>query len=170
VGAESFTDFYRQHYRLILTVAQQRLGGHSDAEDITAEVFRIAWMHDADGHELTLRWAYQVLRNVIGNEYRRVARGAKLTDRTSAAFLEHLVESATDDALAVRRAIEDLPPDDREMLSMAYWEDLTGQEIASILGCSAVTARVRLLRARRKLKTLLNSEDFVSEGTDHGRP
>jgi len=163
VDVESFADFYRRYYRLILTVAQQRLRGHTDAEDITAEVFRIAWKHSFDGNELSLPWLYQVLRNVIGNEYRRIGRRDRFLEDAGPLYLENLVESAAEDVIDVRRAMQELSVDDREVLYMAYWEDLTGQEIAEILGCTSVTVRVRLMRARRKLKAELERVDVGRE-------
>ena len=156
MGAESFTAIYKQYYRLILTVAEQRLQGRSDAEDVTAEVFRIAWNHDASGNELSLPWLYQVLRNVIGNEYRRTARSGQLLQHMAPLLSAHAPATGSDVVIDIRRAMNQLPPDDREVLYMTYWEDLSGQEIASILDWNPVTVRVRLMRARRKLKAALD--------------
>lgn len=170
MAEDSFAVFYRRYYRLVLTIAEQRLSGSSDAEDITAEVFRIAWKHDADGHELSLPWLYQVLRNRIGSEYRRIHRNGRLVESASTLLLTNIVTTPDDDdAAAVRQAINALPHDDRELIYMAYWEDLSGPEIAAILGCAAVTVRVRLLRARRKLKMILETAD-VRQEVESGRP
>lgn len=76
--AEVFAHFYARHYRLVLTVAQQRLSGVADAEDVAAETFRITWAHHQSGGDLSLPWVYKVLRNIIGNEYQRVARSTEL--------------------------------------------------------------------------------------------
>ena len=168
MDVESFAAFYRQHYRLILTVAEQRLRGHTDAEDITAEVFRIAWKHAFEGNELSLPWVYQVLRNVIGNEYRRVGRAAQFLEDAGPLLVANLVESSSEDAIEVRAAMRQLSVDDREVLYMAYWEDLSGQEIAAILDCTSVTVRVRLMRARRKLKSILDRVDVGKERTRDG--
>jgi RNA polymerase sigma factor (sigma-70 family) len=171
VAAEIFTSFYQRYYRLILTVAQQRLPSLSDAEDVTGEVFRIAWNHHNGGNELTLPWLYQVLRNVIGNEYRRVARADQFSRRFGPMALDSIVD-LNDDAIEMRQAIQQLPIADRELIYMTYWEDLTGQEIAGILGCSPVTVRVRLMRARKKLKAVLahpRANTIESEAVNNGR-
>lgn len=157
---ETFTGFYSRYYRLILTVAEQRLGGVSDAEDITAEVFRIAWTHHDNGNALTLAWVYQVLRNVIGNEYRRRARADQLVDQIgSVLWLNSALESGTDDAAHLRRTLLDMAEEDRELLYMAFWEDLTRTEIVGILGISPGAARVRLTRAKRRLKACLDEQE-----------
>lgn len=68
---DAFTSCYKNYYRLILTVAQQCFRGSTETEEVTAEVVRIVWQHRSEGHEPLPSWTYRVLRNVIGNEYRR---------------------------------------------------------------------------------------------------
>lgn len=168
VGAEEFTAFYGRHYRLILTVAQQRLRGLSDAEDATAEVFRIAWAHHQSGGDLTLPWTYQVLRNVIGTEYRRAARTQDLYTRIAPTLAEEIVAPISEDAVSMQQSLYELPEPDREIIAMAYWEDLTSSEIAAILGCSSTAARLRLMRAKRKLRAVLDRERTHLQMSEEG--
>lgn len=159
---DQFPDFYRKHYRLILTVAQQRLGTTADAEDVTAEVFRVAWVRHDDGAPLTLPWLYTTLRNLIGNEYRRQGRlGSFVSDAGPILTGDDSFGPATDDAIEVRRALRRLSNADRELLYMAYWEELSRAEIASILGISAIAVRIRLMRAREQFRQLLPREEDV---------
>lgn len=160
---ESFHVFYSRYHSLLLGVAQQRLVGMSSAEDVVAEAFAIAWSHYREGGELTLPWLYQVLRNLIGNEYQRAVRADKLVERVGASLGTNIVEFATDDAIGLRSAIKELPEDDRELLYMAYWEDLKRNEMAAILGCSATAVRLRLMRAKRRLKTLVDGSETGSK-------
>lgn len=149
-----FSAFYRANYSLILATVERRLSDHATAEDVTSEVFRVAWAHHADGNTLTLPWLYTVARNVVGNEYRRSARSAALTAKTKELYSDlhgHEGDSAAD----TRRAMMRLKEADREILFMAYWEDLTGAEIAAILDCKVPTVWVRLNRARSALKNEL---------------
>ena len=149
-----FSAFYRANYSVILATVTRRLSDRATAEDVTSEVFRVAWAHHVGGDELTLPWLYSVARNVIGNEYRRSGRSAALTAKS-----EELVDVAygTDDDSArdTRRAMMRLKEADREILFMAYWEDLSGAEIATILDCKVPTVWVRLNRARAALKNEL---------------
>ena len=156
MSLEPFADFYRGHYRLVLTIAHQRLGSFLDAEDVTAEVFQIAWQEQQEGRDLSLPWLYQVLRNCVGDEYRRRERRDALLERIgSVADHDHWQDAAAGD-VELRRLISDLPVGDRELIRMAYWEDLTRAEIAQILGCTEAAVRVRLLRARRRLRSALD--------------
>ena len=53
----------------------------------------------------------------------------------------------------VRRTLAQLPARDAEVLRLDAWEQLTGEELAYVLGCSTAAARVRLHRARRRFAT-----------------
>ena len=158
---EKFVIFYNKYYRLMLTVAEQRLRGIGTAEDVVAEVFRIAWVHSQRGGDLVLPWLYQTLRNVIGNEYRRVAASAQLEESLMAVQITEVSLPSDDDTFEVRRALDALGADDRDLLYMAYWEDLSRQELARILQCSVVAVRVRLLRARQRLKAQLMQRGYA---------
>lgn len=163
VDTEVFDDFYRHHYRLFLTVAQQRLDDPGDAEDVTAELFRIAWLRYCTGEPLTLAWSYGVLRNLIGDEYRRRTRKQRLlfalrplaSDRAEA---EQAKTEQSDTALDIHQALREVSESDREIVRMTYWEGLSSQEISEIMGCSPVAVRARLSRARKRLKKVLDKD------------
>jgi len=158
-----FAAFYRANYSVILATVTRRLSDHATAEDVTSEVFRVAWAHHSGGETLTLPWLYTVARNVVGNEYRRSARSAALTARTE--DLDGVAHATTadvtedDGARDTRRAMMRLKEADREILFMAYWEDLSGAEIGAILDLKLPTVWVRLNRARAALKQQLGRED-----------
>jgi RNA polymerase sigma-70 factor (ECF subfamily) len=149
-----FAAFYRETYPLILLTCERRLADRKAAEDVTAEVFRIAWQRHRKGGELSLPWLYRVARNVVGNEYRRSKRARALEQKASL-LLPTDTEPELDRGLQVRAALARLRPRHRELLFMAYWEDLTASEMAQILGCSIPTLWVRLNRARAALRAQL---------------
>lgn len=155
--ADEFRAFYRAHYGLILTVAEQRLDTHQAAEDATADTFQVAWRrYRHDEAVLTLPWLYQILRNVIGTEYRRLERARRANDHVD---VDDNAHPQIEQRIDVRNALRRLPEQDRDLLYMAYWEDLTGDELAGILGASPGAVRVRLTRAREKLRMILADID-----------
>lgn len=161
---DPFVAFYSEHYRLVLTVAQQRLGGLSDAEDATAEVFRIALAHYRSTGELSLPWVYRTLRNVIGSEYRRRSRAPLGFDDPLLEGWDLADASDPDDAIAVRHALADLRDADREVIFMAYWEDITTSEMGAVLGITDLAVRTRLSRARRRLHSRLQAQSKERRG------
>ena len=150
-----FAEFYRANYSLILATCERRLGDRRAAEDTAAEAFRVAWERARAGQELTLPWLYVVARNLVGREYRRAARTPTQFLDAAGAVTEGFASS--DRALDVRAALSRLKPAERELLFMAYWEDLTPDEMAEILGCRVPTLWVRLNRARNALRKRLGA-------------
>lgn len=70
----------------------------------------------------------------------------------SAAFLDE-----QGGRLAVRRVLEELSPQDRELITLIAWEGLTPTQAAAVLDLSPATARVRLHRARARLRSALTT-------------
>jgi RNA polymerase sigma-70 factor (ECF subfamily) len=158
---ERFRASYTRHRNAIWRFLARRLGDDDLAEDLTSEVFVVAWRrrHDAPADELP--WLYGVARHVLAND-RRAARAE--AERRRGLAHQLAVEPAsgpgpldtptTSDAIAA--ALLALTERDREVLLLAAWEELTPRELASALGCRPNTARVRLHRARRRFITLLD--------------
>ncbi len=152
---DPFTAFVRRHHRALLATARRRLSDPHDAEDAVAEAFLIAFIHYRRTDELELPWVHQVLRNVIGSEYRRASRAHHLSARAQPAPTD-LVTSPTDEHRAhVHQLLLSLTTRDRYVLFLAYWADLPGDEIAAACDCTPGTARLRLMRARRRFRALL---------------
>ena len=163
----SFATFYRANYSLILTTCERRLSDRKAAEDATADVFRIAWERSTAGQELSLPWLYGVARNIVGREYRRARSTWPLVEAT--ALAEGVGATALSDrALDLRAAVSKLKLAERELLFMAYWEDLAPVEMAEILGCSVATLWVRLNRARASLRRRLASPAGLREVNANG--
>ena len=134
-----------------------------DAADLVAETFMVAWRRldtVPEGDEARL-WLYGVARRVLANQQRGQARQARLSERLRgeiAAVGEAVVEQAgpPEDG-RVAAALAALPEADRELLTLVGCEHLDRDQLATVLGCSKATARVRLHRARRRLAGLLEA-------------
>ncbi len=163
-AAGTFEDLFRAYHSVILTAAFNRLNDLGDAENVTAEVFTVAWRHRSE-HEssFTLPWLYATLRNVVGNEYRRRSRSTRRHERLTAETAVSAPHGFDEEAVMLRQVVSNLRPDDRELIWMAYWEELTREEMAEIVGCSLPAVKVRLLRARERLRTLLESHEMVDD-------
>jgi RNA polymerase sigma-70 factor (ECF subfamily) len=60
----------------------------------------------------------------------------------------------------VRAALEELPPEQREAIRLAYFEGKTYREVAVVMGIPEGTAKSRLRLALRRVATTLESEDL----------
>ncbi len=142
-------DLYRERYRTILTTIEHRVSSFETAEDLTEHVFTLAWERLQAGDGVDLRWLYTTARNVVGNEYQRRQRQLALLEKAGENIITVPSADSEDQLSEVRRRIRNLDDEQRELIYMAYWEELTGDEIAQILGCTPATARKRLQRARK---------------------
>ncbi|WP_394277873.1 RNA polymerase sigma factor [Luteococcus sp.] len=73
-----FSTFFRENYSFVVGVAERRLDSIQDAEEVATEAFHLAWQRYQAGEPLSVPWLYGVVRNLIGDEYRRRGRRAEL--------------------------------------------------------------------------------------------
>ena len=121
-----------------------------DADAVAAEVMTIAWRRLADVPLDDPRpWLYATARNLGGRRTSRVTR-REGEPASRSAPLRRLEVLELDPALGV--ALRSLSRLDREALLLVAWEDLTPTQAARSLGINPTAFRVRLLRARRRLR------------------
>ncbi|WP_165350436.1 RNA polymerase sigma factor [Xylanimonas protaetiae] len=149
-----FGDAFRAHYPGVLAFVRRRVQP-SDAEDLVAEVFAIAWDRwDTVPHDVR-PWLFGVARNVAANHVRASGRRGRLELRAA----PWVPDGDPVDGLAaldLRLAWGRLPDADREAIALVAWDGLTGAEAATVLGCTRAAFSVRLSRARRRLAKLLD--------------
>jgi RNA polymerase sigma-70 factor (ECF subfamily) len=133
---------------------RRRTGSPSTAEDLCAEVFRIAWEKSRQEDNLSVMVLFGIARNVLRNHLRSLARSANLL---SSLYLERVEEAADTDSV-VREALNLLKPDEREVLLLTYWDGFSSSEVSDLLNTTATAIRMRLHRARKALRHLIQSE------------
>lgn len=156
---DRFEAVYDAYYPAIHQYAARRTGSPDDTADVISETFLTAWrrIDDVPEGEEALLWLYGVARRVLANQQRGDFRRAVLAERLRA-------ELAADrpvrpvDLDHVRAAFDELPERDREVLALACWEGLTSQRIAKVVGCTAIAARTRLHRARKRMAAALERQ------------
>ncbi len=127
------------------------------ADDITSDVFVIAWRRLDDVPEDALPWLLACARRVVANRRRASRRQAALRERMSRERPPAQAPVMGDSALS--EALRGLRPDDREVLMLIAWEGLDTEQAATVLGCSRRALTMRLHRARRRLAAALASAD-----------
>jgi RNA polymerase sigma-70 factor (ECF subfamily) len=159
-GDRWYRSVYDAHATHLLAYFLRRVA-EDHAHDLVAEVFLIAWRRRAIApDEPDLRaWLFKVARNVLRNHHREAARRRRLHERlrahaTTDAVVRHPPDPSNTGAL-LRWALTRLREPDREILRLVAWEGCTTGELATVLGCSANAAAVRLHRARRRLRKVL---------------
>jgi RNA polymerase sigma-70 factor (ECF subfamily) len=119
------------------------------------------------------QWVARVTLNTIRGTLRRRKRD-RWTPLESVAGAEEPAQSADIEAheLASRtvRVIDRLPPRDRVLLFRHWFTDHTMAEIASTLGCSAVTVKRKLRRARARFDRLVLGDRALAQDYTPRRP
>jgi RNA polymerase sigma-70 factor (ECF subfamily) len=129
----------------VTAYAQRR--GSRDPEALAAEVMTIAWRRlDRVPRDDPAPWLFATARNLLLAERRGTTAAGRLPDVAVSAPEPFALDPAID------RALRALSPTDREALLLVAWEDLTPAQAAAALGMNATAFRVRLLRARRRLR------------------
>jgi RNA polymerase sigma factor (sigma-70 family) len=148
-----FEAMFRQHERRLLGYALRRAPAEQ-AKDAVADSFLAAWRRFDELPEDPLPWLVAATRRTLANQRRSAARQERLAERL-VPDADPSLPAATADALVVRAAFRCLAAGDREALALVAWDGLTPAQAARSLGCSPVTFRVRLHRARRRLDRAL---------------
>jgi RNA polymerase sigma-70 factor, ECF subfamily len=162
-----FRRLYAENSRQVLAYALARTGGAEDAVEVVAETFLVAWRRAAEvPHDTEARlWLFGVARRIVANERRGERRRTRLAEALGAELAVALTEQPEADpetrseSRELLRALERLSADDRELLLLAGWEELSSAEIGRVLGISTPAARTRLHRARRRLRRELSEEN-----------
>jgi RNA polymerase sigma-70 factor, ECF subfamily len=152
---QSFEDLFRRYHERVLAYALRRTTPEL-AQDVLAETFAIAWRRWRDVPSDALPWLLGVARRVLANQRRAAVR-----QRDVIARLERQVPTTADlgDRLeldSLLAAFRRLPDIDREVLALVAWEGLEPREAAEVIGSSAAVFRLRLHRARRRLRRELD--------------
>jgi RNA polymerase sigma-70 factor (ECF subfamily) len=153
---EHFPELWGAWHRRVYAYALRRTDQDS-AQDVVAETFLVAWRRREDLPPEPLPWLLGVARRVLANHVRSQRRRDALAQVLIDHALRHQPSFGEVDG-ALLRALAALGEADRELLLLVGWDGLRPAEAAQSLGCSAATFRVRLLRARRRLRALLDAQ------------
>ncbi len=159
---------FLENRRWLWAVVYARLGDRSATEDVLQEV-SLAAIRQSNPCEIgqIKAWLYQVAVRQVMLFRRSEARhrhklqyySQSMPQPESELSLERICRGEQLDA--VRNALNQVRPSDRQVLLLKYSENLNCQAIAQLLGVRETTIQSRLLRARRRLRQILtDQEDF----------
>ena len=150
---------YDQHGSTVYGIALRGLGAHHDAEDVAQQVFVRAWRGRA---------TFDPERGELGGWLVGITR-RQVADRLAARFREHTVhdrvgqaggvppaalapDQAVVDAMVVAAEMNQLPPRVRTVLQLAFFDDLTHQQIAAVTGLPLGTVKSHVRRGMDRLR------------------
>jgi RNA polymerase sigma factor (sigma-70 family) len=150
-AAAALDDLYRRHVGDVYRYTYAVLGNHADAEDVTQTTFVNALRALERGEEPQnpSNWLLVIAHNIVRQRWRQAAaRPAEVE------LIHDVPDAAPDDDIeldSLVRALQRIPPAQREALVMRELEGRSYQEIADLLGLTTSALETLLFRARRSL-------------------
>jgi len=159
---DAIREVYRRHGKTVYGIAYRTLGNRVLAEEATQHAFLQAWRASAtvDPARDLGPWLFTIAKRAAIDTYRREARRVHqdvdevAPGNPAVVSLPPNIEGITE-SWEVRAAVEDLPPDEREVVRLHHFEGLTHPEIAERVGVPLGTVKSRSFRAHRRLATRL---------------
>lgn len=157
---EELADLYRRHISMVYQICLMLMKNVPDAEDAAQNVFRKVMEYDQPFRdpEHEKAWLIVTARNECKNQLKHWWRTRRAGEET----LQNLTWEQPEDG-ALWELILTLPERERMVLYLYYYQGYSTMEAAEILGKNPSTVRGWLVKARWKLKEVL-------EVNEYGRP
>jgi len=157
---DTFRKFYTDNGARLLGYLLRKSGNYHLAADLAQETFA-RYMERYRNRELSVALLFTIGRNVFYDHIRRHREGVAL-DETNAGLADDQEQRyiVKEDMQRVLDAMGQLDDDDRDILSLVVSSGLSYRDIAAIKGCSEANIKVRVHRARQKLRQLLPAESL----------
>ncbi len=166
---EALAELYARHAAALLALSRRILESLSDAEEVLQEVFFHVWnqaaRYDAARSSVST-WLVLITRSraidrlrtrkVVERTHETAHQQEDPADHTSPEGVEAVLILERRDR--VQRELQKLPPEQREVLDLAFYQGLTQSEIAARTELPLGTVKTRTLLAMKKLRSGLRSE------------
>jgi RNA polymerase sigma-70 factor (ECF subfamily) len=159
---EAFDELYARYRQPLYGFFRRRLDGEMRAEDLAQESF-LAVIRGSARYEpraLFRTYLYAIALNLLAAERRKHRQSTPFVSEP-----EMTSVSAPDHDLWIRQALEKLDRNQREILMMREYDQLSYAEIAELLRVPLNTVRSRLFRARMMLKSYLQPDELGRRNT-----
>jgi RNA polymerase sigma-70 factor (ECF subfamily) len=169
--AGAFEVIFDRHAQRAFSLAYRMCGRRALAEDVVQEAFLSLWRSGAryDPARGSVRsWVLSVVHNRAIDAFRREAvkekrdvHDERLVERTPSRQLTHAEVERRDDAQQVRRALGELPAEQRQVIELAYFGGFTHSQIAETLRLPAGTVKGRMRLGLTKMRLVLGEGSEV---------
>ncbi|MBX3119333.1 MAG: sigma-70 family RNA polymerase sigma factor [Fimbriimonadaceae bacterium] len=153
--SDSFESLYTKYFDKVFAIARGILFDVEEATDAVQEIFTLVYrnLHKFDRRAKFSTWLFRIAVNRSIQETRKQKHRPRTTELDEA-IAQSIQESPISSDPRVETAMAQLVPQDRAILILFYWEELSLNEIADSIGCNANAAKTRLYRARERFRAL----------------
>ena len=163
----AFAVLVDQYKHLVFTLAVQMVKHQEEAEEVSQDTFIKVFksLRSYKGDSKFSTWIYRVAYNTCLDRIKKNKR--KQQTYTIDEMTENQIQE-TENALdlmeqeekqqAVARCMESLNPDDRALMTLFYFEELSLEEIGKVLNLKPNNVKVKLFRSRKRLATIMKRQ------------
>lgn len=159
-ATEEFTQTYATHHAEALRLAYLLCGDRHRAEDAVADAFVKVYRQMQRGNvEQPRAYLRRAVVNEINSRFRRLALERRQAQKRSGDDRgRRTAEEQVADSDEVFMALRHLPPRQRTVVVLRFYEDLAEKDIADVMGISLGTVKSTLHRGLERLRTLVDQE------------
>ncbi len=158
---EAFGMLYDYYIRTIYNFIYYKTFHKETAEDLTSTTFFKALKNisSVDPEKSFRSWLYKIAQNTVLDHFRTNRSTTDIDEFWDLADDTDIVENIddTDIIKSVKKHINALPPEDRDIIIMRVWQELSYKEIAEILGKTEASCKMAYSRSVKKLRTILDA-------------
>ena len=169
----AFAGLYDRHGRAAYSLAYRMAGERQAAEDLVQDAFLDVWRAAASykAERGSVRtWVLSIVHNRGIDQLRSAASRRRVQDRVQATSSISQPSEAFSEAWRnsqrsqVRKALEDLPAEQLQVLELAYFSGYTHTEIADLLGLPLGTVKGRMRLGLKKIRAYFDARGMVVPG------
>ena len=165
---DALGDLYDRYSRILLALIRRIVGGAGEAEEVLQEAFLQVW-NQAERYDPSRSSVSNWLSLISRSRSIDCLRKANVKERTAQKAFEEdpRLETSpegpadvlfTERRIRIRRALRDLPVEQKAVIELAFFEGLTQTEIAERTGIPLGTVKTRTLLAMKKLRKALRDD------------
>lgn len=154
---QKFAELYEESFSLVYNYLYARTFDAYLAEDVAAEAFTLAWRsfykYDPSRAKFST-WVITIARNALSSHFRLVRDATSVDDIPEGVFATN-----DDDEMArkdqVRTLLGVLSEEERELVYLRYWQEMSPAEIGELVEMNPSTVRTRLHRAMERMRRVM---------------
>ncbi len=166
---EAFAALYERYRRRVFTYFVRMVADAGTAEELTDDVLLEVWRGAKSyrSRSSPSTWIFGIAHHKALNEFRKKREAPMEADEVA----RRLERGPSQDeevgkgdlARIIKRLLPTLSPEHREVLELTYYQGLSVQEVADVVGCPVNTVKTRMFYARQRLKALLLAAGVAGE-------
>lgn len=154
-------DFFQLHHQAVYAYALRRLNNAGDAADVLNDVMMQVWRsaHRFKGESKVRTWLFSIANYKILDTYRKRYKSdhEELDDRMEDKNTEEptVAIELSQHSDAIQKCMEGLSDNHRQVVHLAFFEEMAYPDIAAILECPTGTVKTRMMHAKKNLEKCL---------------